>query len=1090
MSMVMESQTLPNIEGKAMEFGIDVLDAQFNHEGWYYLVITLHNSFIKDYSQVKVMKGLKGVWESKRQVRTDSSKQEENAPLAYFKDRRFTFRFPKGFFKNDKNHDVYLLVEAYTSSDSPSGKGRKVGEGKFAIYPRPNAPRMKLYAEPGEDYYNYTGVMSLLRTHSADNIQMHCGRIRTTYSMHEIVPPKPKTPPPPTPPTQRSTDRRPSPPSPPRPTPRLTPLPYSRPPGTRDLGPDSGRKPEPAPRQQGVPPTPASSWGENLSLDLNLPKSPPLPPAADGKKLPESPLPDSDRHTFATDRSYRHVSNAGNEHIEVILHGASSLPLTPDGQVPQPYAVVKTKKLEDSNKKSSAVTHASVRPTHSPSWEEMVTLNLDEKTAEDEILVVSVGDAQSQKGLVNYRVPVVNLTPFHQYHLELNMPAKGIPSGVKTFASVTRKLPRLPRDHSSPNYLALEVLLMSAQKPIQSPLGPLIAVARIVPDCYNYKSDNLLNHPRNAGVVMQSVTFPSPHPSSFIVTDRSHHGHPQLSLPGRPESQPTWNHPYLFVDKRDKATLFTPGAALVIEYYVASSTMSDHFWRMQAPVAFSSILMDEEMYKHLTADRAKNGLRVEGVPMQGSDMSTIDGRRPTVGMILKLITTETPDSMVSVSNIEDIPSLDLYPPSDVPGYYRGDSAEILKLESPARQAKVESPLSAPRTPKTPPSAPHQYYRKPNPGRYVLQKIKKRPLSYGVMGQSTSCQPTKDGDMPSYNAMEQVLPDYQYIFQPGEGAPDGAKSPTRKVPGPSTSKIPAAGNDGEELDKNSMILLEYQSKDLQHHREAVHKMGSDIITLRTQLRDLEGVNSNLRRDLAHYNDASRLMVDSAELDGLSKAEVLSRYAAIKHSLSTQTVDLKTYKDRLQKVQNELIKKNDQEKAFLKIQKAHASQQLVIQRLQDKLRKMKKLEEACKKQENVISQMEKVLEKHHRERGRYQKDKASQDANEVLLQENKRLREQIDELRIQIRNSGGNAGDDLEKMELYQALEKAEGRIASLENQLAQNSRDWGKERAGLNLRLNEAEHGFGRSTNTILHSYPVLEDTVRRGGLKRLSPVYP
>ena len=42
-------------------------------------------------------------------------------------------------------------------------------------------------------------------------------------------------------------------------------------------------------------------------------------------------------------------------------------------------------------------------------------------------------------------------------------------------------------------------------------------------------------------------------------------------MPGRPESQPTWNHPYLFVEERDKATLFTPAAALVIEYYVAST---------------------------------------------------------------------------------------------------------------------------------------------------------------------------------------------------------------------------------------------------------------------------------------------------------------------------------------------------------------------------------------------------------------------------------------------------------------------------------------------------------------------------------------
>ena len=44
--------------------------------------------------------------------------------------------------------------------------------------------------------------------------------------------------------------------------------------------------------------------------------------------------------------------------------------------------------------------------------------------------------------------------------------------------------------------------------------------------------------------------------------------------------------------------------------------MSDQFWRMQAPVAFSAILMDQEMYKHLISNHAKAGLRVDGVPVQ------------------------------------------------------------------------------------------------------------------------------------------------------------------------------------------------------------------------------------------------------------------------------------------------------------------------------------------------------------------------------------------------------------------------------------------------------------------------------------------
>jgi len=46
--------------------------------------------------QVQVMKGDSGTWETRRQVQTDFTRQEETTPLAFFHDKRFTFRFPKG----------------------------------------------------------------------------------------------------------------------------------------------------------------------------------------------------------------------------------------------------------------------------------------------------------------------------------------------------------------------------------------------------------------------------------------------------------------------------------------------------------------------------------------------------------------------------------------------------------------------------------------------------------------------------------------------------------------------------------------------------------------------------------------------------------------------------------------------------------------------------------------------------------------------------------------------------------------------------------------------------------------------------------
>ena len=36
-------------------------------------------------------------------------------------------------------------------------------------------------------------------------------------------------------------------------------------------------------------------------------------------------------------------------------------------------------------------------------------------------MVIHVADGETGKSLVTYRAPVSSLTPFHQYHLELNM---------------------------------------------------------------------------------------------------------------------------------------------------------------------------------------------------------------------------------------------------------------------------------------------------------------------------------------------------------------------------------------------------------------------------------------------------------------------------------------------------------------------------------------------------------------------------------------------------------------------------------------------------------------------------------------------
>lgn len=167
---------------------------------------------------------------------------------------------------NDKNHDVHLLVEAFTRPKF-GAKGRKMGEGKFAIYPRPNAPRIKTDVQPGEDFYHYSDVLSLLRTVSTDSIQMHCGRIRSTYALREVLSAKSISPP--KSPVRKKT------------------IPEHRSPERRveidDT--DKNKKLEPSP----PPPkirviTPTSSWGGD-NISINVPASPPLPPQLEDRKV-------------------------------------------------------------------------------------------------------------------------------------------------------------------------------------------------------------------------------------------------------------------------------------------------------------------------------------------------------------------------------------------------------------------------------------------------------------------------------------------------------------------------------------------------------------------------------------------------------------------------------------------------------------------------------------------------------------------------------------------------------------------------------------------------------------------------------------
>ncbi|BFZ18023.1 hypothetical protein BsWGS_21062 [Bradybaena similaris] len=1085
----------PRIMYKTLDFDVEILDAVFNRPGRYFVKMTIQSLATKDYSKVLVRKWPDETFARDYEALTSvvTQKGTENEPeLCLFEDKKFTFRLPAGFCKNDRNHDVYLLLEAFSLPSNDVDSGKKMGEGKMAIYPRTNAPRTNHTVSPGEDMYRHTTVVSLLRaTNKQGKAEMHCGRMRCNFALKEFDLEAQKR-------QQLEEEERQrreeterleeerkteeerlaaerkrddeerrkredmeknlltENPFQPRPKVVHTPGPYD----------------QPAPATTKRAPTPISEWGDSTSI--NLPVTPPGESLLDElRKTIDSPLRENDRSTYSANQTWRHTARPGQEQVDVIIHGASNLPDASNGKMPQPFATLKTKADMDANRKAKSRTHAVVKPTNAPSWEEMVTMEIDGKNSDKTGLVLAVNDNISREELSRYNIPVSSLQPFHQYHVEMVTPARGGHEGVKVYASIVRKLASLPEDPSSPNYLGLEVFLRGVKFPLQNPMGPIIAVARIVPDYYNYKNDNLLSNPRAAGVTMFSVSFPNPPPHTFSVTGRSSHGYPQLSLLGRPEEQPRWNHPFLFCDQKDKATMFTPSAALVIEYYVANNAMTDEFWRIQSPVGFSSLLLDQKVYRQLCQERAQRGLRVDGIPIMGSELRCTVERLPVIDAVLKLITTHQPTSMVAMSNLDNLPVMELRDGAGAATH----TPDILQVRTPSPQSEK-------------PDDEEEQEEEENddniePGLY-LQKLDKDRL------------PIKDGEMPPYEAVESILPEYQYIFvDPNQDTARSNKSkppapPSRLVNPPDRGISPQtpATRDPLDLEQTHMSVLDQQMRDLDNYRNAVQKMGHDILTLRTQVRTLEGENSKLRIDANHYDDNRKLLIDAADLDSLARPELQARYASLRQRLAAQTAELKEYKTKVQKLQNELIKKNDKEKDYLRMTHSHASQQELLQRLQDKVQRVRKLEETCKKQEKVIEKLEAVLNK-FKDRAGGQKGSGNvvNEANTVLTEENKHLREQIDDLKNQLLRAGMGGGEDLEKLELYQALERAEGRIMSLERQLQDNARNWGREKEDMSIRMNEAEHGFGRSGGMILHDYPVLDSYSKPFSLpSRLDPL--
>ncbi|XP_042844336.1 coiled-coil domain-containing protein 33 isoform X2 [Panthera tigris] len=774
---------------------------------------------------------------------------------------------------------------------------------------------------------------------------------------------------------------------------------------------------------------------------------------------PEEPLNTSQSVESVTS----HLSPPNKETIMVTIHGATNLPTCKDGSEPWPYVVVETTSEDVKDQNAKAATSVTTEPTIAPIWGDTVKVELQTEDAGQEDMVLKVMDNKNKEELLSYQIPIKYLSLFHPYHFELVKPtqsgkAEEATAKTQLYVTIIRKGSFFHRDIGS-NHTALEVFLRGINEPLVNNPDPMVVIARVVPNYSDFKVNQMKQDPAFVGLPITPLPFPNPSLLHLDVPRVSQNGCPQLSKPGGPPELPSWNQSFLF-QSRDGATNFSEDTALVLEFYPSTSMKGSEPWTLSKPLGISVLPLKNRLYRKMLTGKGLNGLHVERLPITDTKLKTINGEAPTVDISFQLLSSEKPENFLTPNNSKVLPILD---------------PKIL-----------------------------------------------------------------DEKLGTINASNTLV----------------------------SSTMDCSTSASQEAEEEPLVPKISHEMEVNNYRRAMQKMAEDILSLRKQISILEAENHTLRSQLTQGEVKE-------EQNDTNKSQNL---VSMKQKLLLSELDVKKLWDKVQHLQNELIRKNDREKELLLLHQAQQPQAALLKRYQDKLRKTKLLEETVRHQQKVIEKMERVLEDKLRDRkeplltrlqgkpsvGRepvsaweQRKDRMEQNAGadqagdtragepssrtsvatsaafpvlsapglppgparenlpvdlySALLAENSRLRAELDKNRhqsapiilqqqalpvdpgelgagdlaerLQETDGPGHSkgtetlpaqdllGNASDKFNLLAKLERAQSRILSLESQLEDSARRWGREKQDLATRLQEQEYGLGQPSNSIITDLP-------------------
>ncbi|XP_037767416.1 coiled-coil domain-containing protein 33 isoform X6 [Chelonia mydas] len=276
--------------------------------------------------------------------------------------------------------------------------------------------------------------------------------------------------------------------------------------------------------------------------------------------------------------------------------------------------------------------------------------------------------------------------------------------------------------------------------------------------------------------------------------------------------------------------------------------------------------------------------------------------------------------------------------------------------------------------------------------------------------SSTLNQDNDVSLPPPDAVAEILPDKQMLLY-------------EKAGGPADSDV----DDADMLRRTQDVTRFHLDQELDNYCTAMKKMADDILSLRRRVASLEAENSTLRRNLSMHEEVGRTLLNDVDVDVMTKAEIV---------------------DRIEERPGE----GSGEAATSPSAAADGAEEVPGENHQDE-----------------------SPGRHCAAAG--EADSFSKEFYSTLLAENMRLREELGRacyrsspIILQQQALPDMFSTNSEKLSLLAKVEKAQGRIRVLESQLEESARKWGREKQDLSTRLLEQEHGFGRSSSTILHDF--------------------